>query len=328
MKKAVSKMLMVVLLVFTVFLIGGHKVSAVEPNGSFYSATLNGRNYKYYIPANYTGNVDVPMFVMLHGATQTANTFAEATQMNQLADEKGFIVLYPEQSVFANASRSWNWFYGINQLRGYGEAEIIASMVRKLKNDYRIDGEKVFVSGLSAGGAMAVIMAVTYPDLIKGVAVAAGLEFNAALSLAGATTAMLYGGPSPTIQGQIAYNNMPSGHRRLVPTLVFHGTADLVVNPINGNQVLSQFARLNDLVDDGSANGTINDAADQILSGQVSGGRSYTRYIYHGNNQQILMEKYLISGMGHAWSGGKQGASYSDPTGPNMSLIMYNFFLN
>ncbi|MDR0831927.1 MAG: PHB depolymerase family esterase [Bacillales bacterium] len=301
-------------------------IKEAKAAGTFYSSTLNGRAYRYYVPGSYSSTKATPLFVMLHGATQTATTFAEATKMNTLAEQKGFIVLYPEQSMSANASLSWNWYYGTNQIRS-GEAAIIASHINKIKADYNIDSNKVFVAGLSAGGAMAVIMAVVYPDLIKGLAVAAGLEFNAAMSLYAATVAMLYGGPSATTQGYIAYLNMPLAYEHMVKTLVFHGTADLVVNPINGSQIITSIAKMNDYLDDGRSNNSINDVYDESYAGKVTGGRNYTRYVYYGLPNQILMEKYSVTGMSHAWSGGKSGASYSDSTGPDMSSIMYNFFI-
>lgn len=176
---------------------------------------------------------------------------------------------------------------------------------------------------------MTVVMGTAYPDLYSGIGVAAGLEYKAASSLSGAYSAMYSGGPDPDTQGQLAYNAMGS-RARTIPVMVFQGSSDTTINPVNGHQVLSQWAKTNDLADDGSANGSIDDTADEIYSGTASGenGKDYTRYVYHDAGGNIIMEKYIISGMDFGWSGGSSDGLNTDPAGPDMSEILCEFFLN
>ncbi|MFT7829860.1 PHB depolymerase family esterase [Priestia megaterium] len=293
--------------------------------GSFTSKTYNGRTYKLYVPSGYQGGTALPLVVMLHGCTQDPDQFAAGTQMNALAETEKFLVLYPEQPSSANSNKCWNWFDTAHQSRGSGEPALIAGMVNQIKSSYSIDADQVFVGGLSAGAAMSVIMGATYPDIFAAISVGAGLEYKAATSVTGAYTAMGSGGPNPIQQGDLAYSAM-GDHKRVVPVILFHGTADYTVAPINANQILSQWAQTNDRAADGLDNNNIDDTADQTSTGTVSGGRSYTQYIYKDTAGKTVMEKYMIEGMGHAWSGGSTSGSYTDPKGPNATKLSWNFF--
>ncbi|MFE0624703.1 PHB depolymerase family esterase [Priestia aryabhattai] len=293
--------------------------------GSFTSKTYNGRTYKLYVPSSYQGGAALPLVVMLHGCTQDPDQFAAGTQMNALAETEKFLVLYPEQPSSANSNKCWNWFDTAHQSRGSGEPALIAGMVNQIKSSYSIDADQVFVGGLSAGAAMSVIMGATYPDIFAAISVGAGLEYKAATSVTGAYTAMSSGGPNPIQQGDLAYSAMGE-HKRVVPVILFHGTADYTVAPINAHQILSQWAQTNDRASDGLDNNNIDDTADQTLPGTVSGGRSYTQYIYKDTAGKTVMEKYMIEGMGHAWPGGSTSGSYTDPKGPNATTLSWNFF--
>jgi poly(hydroxyalkanoate) depolymerase family esterase len=282
--------------------------------------------YKTYVPTTYKPGTAVPLMVMLHGCQQNPDDFAAGTRMNELAEEKGFIVLYPEMNVWANANMCWNWFYDYNQHRGAaGEPDIIKGMVDQVKSKYTIDSNKVFVAGISAGGYMATIMGATYPHVFKAVGVAAGGEYNSADTAMGGVTAMSTGGPDPNTQGYNIYQEMGSYKRRM-PVIVFHGTSDTIVKPVNANQVITSWAQANDYVDDASNNNSVDDVADLSSSGSVPGGRSYTKYSYKDKNGAVLIEYYKVTGMGHAWSGGSSNGSYTDPTGPDMTRIIWDFF--
>ncbi|MHC5549354.1 CE1 family esterase, partial [Bacillus subtilis] len=172
---------------------------------------------------------------------------------------------------------------------------------------------------------MSVIMGATYPDIFAAISVGAGLEYKAATNVTGVYTAMSSGGPNPIQQGDLAYSAM-GDHKRVVPVILFHGTADYTVAPINAHQILSQCAQTNDRASDGLDNNNIDDMADQTATGTVSGGRSYTQYIYKDTAEKTVMEKYMIEGMGHAWSGGSTSGSYTDPKGPNATKLSWNFF--
>ncbi|WP_131924407.1 extracellular catalytic domain type 1 short-chain-length polyhydroxyalkanoate depolymerase [Hazenella coriacea] len=300
---------------------------SVHASGSFNQYYYGSNFYfKVYVPSNYSSNQVAPLMVMLHGCTQNADNFAAGTRMNEIAEQENFIVLYPEMNPLANGGRCWNWFYDYNQHRGSGEPAIIKGMVDWVKNRYQIDSNQVYVAGLSAGASMSVIMGATYPDVFKGVGVHSGLEYDAANSSMAGSMAMLYGGPDPDEKGLEAYREMGNQKSRL-PVIVFHGTKDGIVNPVNGDQVVTQWAQTNDYVDDGIDNNSVDAFEDETKSGSIN-GKSYTQFIYHDSSGKPLIEKWKVTGLGHAWSGGSSSGTYTDPQGPDASRIMWNFFIS
>jgi poly(hydroxyalkanoate) depolymerase family esterase len=283
--------------------------------------------FKVYVPNSYTRNSSVPLMVMLHGCTQDPDDFAVGTKMNQLAEEKNFIVLYPEMNAAANINKCWNWFYMYNQQRGSGEPAIIAGMTNWVKENYNIQSNHVFISGLSAGGVMSSIMGAAYPDLFSGVGISAGGMYKAATTVTGGFYAMTYGSPySPESRGYDAYLEMGSRYKRM-PVIVFHGTSDDTVNPVNATQAVQQWAETNDRVDDGQNNNSVDTAADTIING-TSNGRNYTKYHYYDEEGNSLIQYWKVSGLEHAWSGGNSNGSYTDPSGPDVSRIMFEFFMS
>jgi len=293
---------------------------------SFTSKTASGRTYWLFVPTGYSASNAAPLVVMLHGCTQNGDGFATSTGMNAVAEAEGFLVAYPVQPSSANSSQCWNWFLTAHQSRGSGEPASIAGVVTNVKSLYTIDNNKVYLAGFSAGAAMAAIMGATYPDVFSAIGVHSGLEYKAATTQTAAFTAMSSGGPTPNTQGNAAYTAMGS-YARTVRVMVFHGTSDYTVATVNGNQTLSQWAQTNDRASDGSDNDNIDDTADYTQGGQVSGGRTYTRTVYEDSVGNEIMEKYLVDSMGHNWSGGVLGGTYTDPNGPNASQIMADFFL-
>ncbi|GAB3253297.1 CE1 family esterase [Chitinimonas naiadis] len=281
-----------------------------------FSGTAGSRNYKLYIPS---GPLDqpLPLIVMLHGCTQNPDDFAVGTQMNALADAQRCYVLYPAQTSQANSSACWNWFKDSDQQRGQGEPAILAGMTQDMLARYAIDSARVYVAGLSAGGAMAMIMGATYPDIYAAVGVHSGLPYAAAKDLPSALAAM---------QGLAAMAGLQKTEPARVntlPTIVFHGDRDTTVHPANGDRVVAQ-AR--------PASADIGGAAqpsrpDHIRRGQVPAGHRYTVSSYHDARQQAVMEHWLVHGAGHAWSGGNRRGSYTDPKGPDASAEMLRFFL-
>ena len=318
---------LLMLFVLTLALLVQPLSSAYAGNWVFGSASAAGgsRNYKLWVPSSYTDTKATPLVMVLHGCTQTPDNIAAGTQFNNLANTEEFLVVYPEQSWFANFNRCWNWFQPIHQRRGSGEPAILAAMVDDIRSSYNIDTRQVYVTGISAGGAMAVIMGATYPDVFSAVGVVAGLEYQAATSTFAGVFAMLQGGPDPNQQGLAAYQAMGSANRP-VRVSVFHGTSDFVVYPINGEQVLTQWAQTNDYVDDGTDNDSVDDTADTTTQGQVPGGRSYTKFTYNDASGNVLLEKWTVNGMGHAWPGGSTAGSFTDPAGPDATREFWRFF--
>ncbi len=282
--------------------------------------------YKVCVPNGYTNGVPVPLVVVLHGCSQSYLDIEVETEMTLFAEERGFIVVYPEQPATANASKCWNWFLPEHQSRGAGEPAAIAGIVSAVKSVYSVDGTQVYVTGMSAGGAMSVILGATYPDLFAAIGASAGLEYKGGTDLPSALLAQANGGPDPDHQGELAYEAM-GAQARVVPVIVFHGSMDATVSPTNGHQIISQWAQTNDLASDGIDNDDVDDVADQTVPGQVPNGRSYTRYVYEQGGGS-LMEKYIVEGMTHRWSGGSPNGTYTDPSGPKASAIMLDFFFD
>lgn len=291
------------------------------------SGTFNGYSYKLFVPSGYASGTATPLVLMLHGCLQGADDFAAATGMNKVAEEKGFLVVYPEQKTTVNPARCWQWWDSASHSRGGGEGAMLAGLVQKIAASYTVDGARTYVAGFSAGGGLAAIVAATYPDVYAAAAVSSGLEYRAATDVATSFAAMRSGGPDPKQQGRLAYQAM-GPRARPVPVLVFHGTGDGTVAPVNGNQALSQWAQTDDLADDGADNDSVDDVAEDTQMGRVTGGRSFTRTRYADGGGRYLLEKYLIDGMSHAWPAGPTGGggSYSDKGGPDGARLAWEFF--
>jgi poly(hydroxyalkanoate) depolymerase family esterase len=275
--------------------------------------------YKLYIPSGYHGQA-LPLVVMLHGCTQGPDDFAAGTRMNALAEREPFFVLYPEQSVEANPTRCWNWFKGSDQQRGRGEPALLAGLTQEIIRTHRLDERRVYVAGLSAGGAMAMVLGVNYPEVYAAIGVHSGLPYAAAYDLPSAFAAMQQGQPSPPLSthGQAAGSgkSIPP-----VPAIVFHGDRDTTVHPGNGDQVLAQWAKAHA----GGASGSKLRVTEQ--RGQAPGGHGYTRSLYHDARGRVVLELWWVHGAGHAWSGGSPKGSFTDPKGPEASVEMLRFFL-
>jgi poly(hydroxyalkanoate) depolymerase family esterase len=283
--------------------------------GNFQNAA-GSRQYKLYIPAN-AGATPRPLLVMLHGCTQDPDDFAAGTNANAVAEQHGAYVLYPAQAQVNNMQKCWNWFQPGDQQRGQGEPSLIADMTRDVMAQYAIDPAHVFVAGLSAGGAMAVTMATTYPDLYAAAGVHSGLPHGAAHDMMSAFSAMRSGpGKSATV-GTV-----------FVPTIVFHGDKDTTVHPCNGDEVIAQSKTLAPVT---VAQGQpAPDRPPSIEKGRAAGagGHGWTRTIHRDASGATLVEHWLVHGAGHAWSGGSAKGSYTDPKGPDATSEMLRFFMD
>lgn len=291
--------------------------SVEQTQGRFLQASFagpaGGRGYRLYIPPGYAGQA-VPLLVMLHGCTQTPEDFAAGTRINNLADQHTFLVAYPAQVTSANPSRCWNWFEDAHQSRAAGEPAILAGLTQQVMADYQVDPRRVYVAGLSAGGAMAAVLAVTHPDLFAAVGVHSGLAYGAASDLITAMAAMQRGGAGARLgsSSKSAASGVP---RRGVPLILFHGESDTTVHPRNADQLLAQWI---------AAQG---DMLAPEKTQQVTEGRHTTRTVYRDSSGQVVVEQWKVQGLGHAWFGGSPSGSFTDAQGPDASAEMVRFFL-
>ena len=270
-----------------------------------YSNKAGSRTYKLFIPTGYHQGQPLPLIVMLHGCTQSPDDFAAGTRMNFIAEERNCLVVYPAQGSDANPSKCWNWFRSADQRRDEGEPSLIAGITRQVMQDYSVDPKRVFVAGLSAGGAAAAIMGTTYSDLYAAVGIHSGLACGAATDMPSAFAAMRQGGGA----GRKAVSGRP-----VVPAIIFHGDRDTTVHPDNGAQAAEQAL---------GATKTLK----KVHRGQIPGGCGYTRTT-HAVGERVILEHWNIHGAGHAWSGGSPAGSYTDPEGPDAAREMLRFFLD
>lgn len=271
-----------------------------------YSCAAGTRAYKTYVPSTATNGV-TGIVVMLHGCTQNADDFAAGTGMNALAEMHRFVVIYPQQSRGDNAQSCWNWFSRGDQRRDRGEPAILAGLTRKAMAEHGVSKDRTFVAGLSAGAAMAVVMGETYPDVFSAVGAHSGLPYGAAKDVPSAFAAMA--GDVQDVTGR-------ANGTHAMRTIVIHGTADATVHPSNGARIARQ---------------VMDRGARQTIETETKGttfGRSFTCKITTTPDGRPELEHWIIDGLGHAWSGGQPGGTYTDAQGPDVSAEMIRFFFH
>lgn len=311
----------------------------VRSLGKFHDYIYQGYNYKLYVPTNYEGTKKAPLVVMLHGCEQDPDDFAAGTEMNILADRENFLVLYPNMNHLFNPSDPagynplgcWNWFLDKNQHRGKGHPKLIFEIIEEVKRGYTIHPKKIYAAGLSAGGSLACILGVTYPDIFSAIGICSGLAYDAANVFfltdpmaEDAKKSMEKGVPDPFACGISAYEEM-GDYKKKMRVIVFHGISDTTVHPINGQQVITQWAQTNFLVEGGKGRVDVTPAQ---VNASIMNEKSYTQHIYNDASGEPLLELWMIDKMGHVWSGGSPNGSYTDPLGPNATEIIWRFFSN
>ncbi len=285
---------------------GKHGRTVPVPEGArfeelVFSNEAGSRSYKLYVPAKKPEG-PLPLVLMLHGCTQSPDDFAIGTGMNKVAEEHGFLVAYPAQPQSANAQKCWNWFNPADQQRDGGEPSILAGIVKHLVREHGADPARVYVAGLSAGGAAAAVMGAAYPDLFAAVGVHSGLACGSARDIPSAFQAMRQGAKGKRAKG--------------VPTIVFHGDRDSTVHPSNADAVLAQ------------AGASAKGLASASEQGRSPAGQPFTRTLYRDGKGRVVHEHWTLHGAGHAWAGGDPAGSYTDKSGPDASRAMAAFFLS
>jgi poly(hydroxyalkanoate) depolymerase family esterase len=301
--------------------------------GSWSSGTVKNTSgsldYKVWVPSGYNRQKPVALVVMLHGCTQKTEELATISGMNDLAEKENFLVVYPEQTATANPLRCWNWFDPKHQSRDAGEPSLIAAIVLDVRSKYSVEAERTYAVGISAGAAMAVVMGVTYPELFAGLATVIGVEYKAGTTVEGGLAAMKVGGPDPVQQGLLGFQAIQKsavGSKKRMPVIAFHGTKDPYLNPINTDQLIAQWAETNDYLDDGKSNDSVNMNSPRETKGSVPNGYNFTKYSYQDSKGQLLMERWVIEGLGHAWPGSPVTNPFADPKGPNATAEIWRFF--
>ena len=296
-----------------------HAATGGELRTRSFTNHAGSRQYKLYVPSSYSSNPSaddrerVPLMVMLHGCTQSAEDFAAGTRMNALAEQQGFLVAWPVQPSNANSSRCWNWFRPEDQSRDRGEPAVIAGITREIVSSYRVDPRRIFVAGLSAGAAMAVILGATYPELYAAVGAHSGLPHGVARDLPSALAAMRGGRPPGSGPGL----SRSSTVRPSVPIIVFHGDADHTVHVCNGEVILDEAL---------AARADRAQLRVERVDGASPDGRAFTRAIHRDTAGHAVAEAWTLRGAGHAWSGGSASGSFTDARGPDASAEMIRFF--
>jgi poly(hydroxyalkanoate) depolymerase family esterase len=286
------------------------------------SFTFGAKTYPYrlYVPTAPTipdagDPLQRPLIVLLHGCKQDAQDFAQGTAMNALAETQGCMVLYPEQLPKANQARCWNWFEPEHQQVDQGEPGMIAALTRQVLGSghagCQADPDRVYIAGLSAGGAMAAVVAGLYPDIFAALGVHSGLPAGAAQDMLSAFTAMRTGANKGKRQATPA-----------LPTIVFHGSADTTVHPDNGEQITD--AALAALKASGLS---LERRQSRVSSDGASSQPSTQRIEYRSADGPSYVEHWRIDDGPHAWSGGDATGSFTDPSGPSASAAMLTFFL-
>ena len=293
--------------------------TAAPAGGAFlpgrFDSDFRSLDYKLYVPAGYRdAPAPLPLVVMLHGCGQSAADFALGTGMNVLAEEAQCLVLYPEQSCEANWNRCWNWYDAAHHERDGGEPALIAALTRSLVAHYGVDDARVSVAGLSSGGAMAVILGRTYPDLFRAVGCHSGLAHGSATDGQSAMAAMRDGADPAALKKTTPLAS--------IPIIVFHGDEDHTVHQKNSSDVVQQTIECHLAQFAGQA----RDVAIHEETGEAA-GRCFTRHTHRDGTGGVIAEHWTIHGTGHAWSGGNAHGSYTDARGPDASREMLRFFI-
>jgi poly(hydroxyalkanoate) depolymerase family esterase len=278
------------------------------------AASIGGRSYDVYLPKGHRRTTKVPLVMLLHGCLQTPAEFADASRFTAVADRNGFLLVVPHQEGRHHPQRCWRWYESRNQQRGVGEPAVLAAILLDVLAEtsrWRVEGGRVYVAGLSAGGAMAMTMAVTYPDLIAAAGVHSAPAYRSAAGGGQVLAAMAGRTRVPPPAAPVA---------AIAPLIVIQGRSDGVVAAANAERIADQW-----LAHYSVAGGPAATVRSRVDKGHAQ-GRSYTRIRWYAARNRRVLEMWEVERLGHAWSGGRAGGSYSDPEGPRASTLMWDFF--
>ena len=274
-----------------------------------------GRSYDVYVPAGLRPRTAAPLVLLLHGCGQTPAEFAAATRFTATADRNGVLLVLPHQQSRHHPQRCWRWYEPAHQRRDAGEPGILAAVVAQVTAEqarWRVDPRRVYVAGLSAGGAMALTLAAGYPDVFAAAGVHSAPAHRSASGAGQALAAMA---------GRTTVPPPEPGAPAIAPTIVVQGAADSVVRAVNGDRVADQW-----LAYRAAATGVDAVGRSRADSGRTTDGRSYDVLRWYTVRGRKVLEYWTVQGLGHAWSGGLKNGSFSDPDGPRSTTLMWAFF--
>lgn len=283
-----------------------------------HTGPFGARTYDLYLPAR-TGRGPLPLVLLLHGCQQSPVPFAQDSGFVRAADRDGFAILAPRQETRHQFQRCWHWYAQAHQLRGAGEPALLTALVEHVRDravtefGTRIDHRQVYVTGLSAGGAMALILAATYPDVFAAAGVHSGTAYRSAARGLGAISAMGALSEPPTDLGLT---------RQMAPLVVIHGTGDRVVRPTNADRIVDQWLASREH----GRRGLDRIRPLAMTSSSVVGGRRCIRTRWYSARGRRMLEYWRVDGLAHAWSGGLREAEYVDPAGPDATDLLLGFF--
>jgi poly(hydroxyalkanoate) depolymerase family esterase len=284
-----------------------------------YTGAEGARDWRLFVPASYDRARPPMLLVLLHGCTQSAEDIARGSQMDRVADAQGFLVLYPEQPVSANPRTCWNWFDAAHQARGAGEPAIIAGLVADVMRAYPADAKRVHLVGISAGAAMAGLVAVAYPERFATLSSGSGIAWRAAQNV-GAAISVMQRGAGASLPSADAVRSAMGPAARALPVLVIHGGADAVVSVRNADETAAQWVGVHNLI--GAGPSPLREQPERVTT---EGGYTVRSTEWTSTSDVPLVTRIRIDELGHAWSGGSTAGTFADPKGPDVSRVIAAF---
>jgi poly(hydroxyalkanoate) depolymerase family esterase len=279
------------------------------------------REYLLYLPRGHDATRRLPLVVWIHGCNQDPEAFAEGSRIARFADEGGFIVLLPRQNRLANSQRCWNWF-DPRTAAGAGEAAIVGAQVGAVMQKVAVDRRRIYVAGLSSGGALAAALALRAPQLFAGVAVHSGTPCGSASNTTSAARVMA-SGPNNGTDAIAAQARRHASAVVRVPALIIQGAADTTVAPVNAAFLARQFLLLNGFApQDLPLAPTLPQA---LYSASLYREGTY-RIEEHYARGRLAVRLVTIEGLGHAWSGGDAKLAHFDARKPDATRLVCEFF--
>ena len=289
-----------------------------------FTSEAGARRWRLWIPGAYDGRTRLPLVVLLHGCTQDPDDIARGTRVTELADKLNLLVLLPEQPETANPKKCWTWYDAAHQRRDAGEPSLIAGMTRQTLGDWAVDSQRVYITGISAGAAMASVMAIAYADVFAAAGLHSGIPYRAAANVMEGVAAMTRGASDPVQLATTAMADM-GPRARAIPAIIVQGLADAVVKPVNAEHTRDMWLTMNALVRRDAAP-AVRPTAEQRSE---AGGLGVITSCYPSRQVTTGCEvtTVFVEGLGHAWSGGSKAGTFTDERGPDATDVILKFLL-